>query len=130
MDYALIAREATRHHGVLLPELLAAAGVSARQRHLRVQRGEWRRLANGVMVLAAVPTTVEMLATAAIAQLPHGVLSHDTAGWAHGVEGVEESRSRGSTSRYEREPVVGLRGPRCTDLVWTRSTSLVDVDSR
>lgn len=91
MDHTRIARETIRHHGVLLPDVLAAAGVTARQQQWRVRTGEWRRLECGILVLAGVPETVGMLATAALARLPHGALSHDTAGWVHNVEVVDES---------------------------------------
>lgn len=90
MDHARIARGTSRHHGVLLPKVLDAAGVTARQRQGRVRSGEWRRLDNGILVLGGVAETVAMLATAAAAALPHGTLSHDTAGWVHGVEKVDE----------------------------------------
>lgn len=90
MDHRRVAEGAVRYHGVLHTDLLAAAGVSGYQRRREVRSGRWRLLPNGVPVLAGVPDSVAMLATGALVKLPHGVLSHDTAGWVYGVEGVDE----------------------------------------
>jgi len=89
MDPRRMAASAARHHGVLLPVLLDEQGVTARQRQYRVATGEWRRLPNGIHVVAAVPETFEMLATAALAALPGAALSHDAAGRLHDLDLVD-----------------------------------------
>jgi predicted transcriptional regulator of viral defense system len=69
-----------------LPDLLDREQVSAAQRRRRVQRGEWRRLDGGILVIAGVPETFEMLATAALARHPTAALSHQSALRIHGTE--------------------------------------------
>ena len=86
MDQLRLMRCATRDHGVLLPDVLDREGVSAKQRRHRVQTGEWRRLPCGMLVIAGVPETFEMLATAALAAVSGSVLGHHSAGRVHGVE--------------------------------------------
>jgi predicted transcriptional regulator of viral defense system len=71
---------------VLLPDLLDREQVSAAQRRRRVQRGEWRRLDGGILVIAGVPETFEMLATAALARHPTAALSHQSALRIYGTE--------------------------------------------
>lgn len=78
MDPRRIATSAAKHHGVLLPDLLDREEVTARQRRLRVASGEWRRLDCGILVVSAAPETFEMLATAALAAVPTGALSHQS----------------------------------------------------
>lgn len=86
MDPRRIATSAAKHHGVLLPDLLDREEVTARQRRLRVASGEWRRLDGGILVIAGVPETFEMLATAALARHPTAALSHQSALRIHGTE--------------------------------------------
>ena len=78
MDPRRIAASAAKHHGVLLPDLLDREEVTARQRRLRVASGEWRRLDCGILVVSAATETFEMLATAALAAVPTGALSHQS----------------------------------------------------
>jgi very-short-patch-repair endonuclease len=91
MDRHKLAASAVGHHGVLLPDLLDAEGVTARQRRLRVASGEWRRLDNGILVIAAAPETFEMRATAALAAIPQGALSHQSSIRMHGAENHERN---------------------------------------
>lgn len=86
MNSGRLTAAASRQHGVLLPDLLDREQVSAAQRRRRVQRGEWRRLDGGILVIAGVPETFEMLATAALARHPTAALSHQSALRIHGTE--------------------------------------------
>lgn len=140
MDHSRIARSAAQHHGVLLPDMLDAAGATARQRQSRVRAGEWRRLESGVLVLAGVPETTGMLATATLAKLPHAVLSHDTAGWVHHVEQVDErsihaiveagTTSRCSGTTVHRSPLQPVDVTRRLGFrVTTLERTLVDLGS-
>ncbi|MFN8052032.1 MAG: DUF559 domain-containing protein [Acidimicrobiales bacterium] len=79
MDERSVAASAAQHHGVLTPDSLDRHGVTARQRRLRVASGEWRRLDNGILVVAAAPETFAMRAIAALLALPTAALSHQTA---------------------------------------------------
>lgn len=103
MDLQRLHRHSARHHGVLLPDALDAAGVTAKQRRTRVRRGEWRTLPCGITVVAGVPETFEMLATAALAAVRGGVLGHQSAGIVHGLDLVSDAIHvcvpPGSTSR-------------------------------
>lgn len=86
-DIAGALRSASEHHGVLLPSVLAAAGITRRQCQYRVRQGEWKRLDSGIYVVAGTPESFEMHALAALAAVPHSVLSHRSAAnvWRFGV---------------------------------------------
>lgn len=86
-NVAAVLRSAAECHGVLLPAALAEAGVTPRQCQERARRGEWKRLASGIYVVAGHPESFEMHALAALAAVPHAVLSHRSAArfWKLGV---------------------------------------------
>ena len=86
MDQQWLARRSARAHGVLLPEVLDAAGISMKQRRARVQSGEWRLLPCGIAVVGGAPVTFEMSATAALAAVRGSVLCCQSAGTVHGVD--------------------------------------------
>ena len=88
-DTHRLAADAARHHGLLRAELLDRLGVSTRQRHLAVERGEWRRC-HGSLVIAGAPDTFELRASALLDARPSGVLSHQTSLRVHGTTTTDD----------------------------------------
>jgi very-short-patch-repair endonuclease len=75
LDDRRIGREAALHHGVFTAPFLASIGVNAAQARRRVRCGRWTRLHEGVFSIEGVPPTFALRATAALAAMPHAVLS-------------------------------------------------------
>lgn len=78
-----LAEVARLRHGVLTSDDLRRLGVSDRQLKRRLDSGALERLHGSVVAIAGSPRTWERAAVAALAAVPDGVLSHDSAGRVH-----------------------------------------------
>jgi hypothetical protein len=126
---------ARRQHGVITPSQCYEAGMTRQQVRTRVARGEWRREANGALVVGGTAGTWAQ--EAMIVTLGHRgglVLSHRAAAHLHGFDGFRdpppiEVVSRSSHVVAVRAGVVlhrsvALSVRDATKVRWIRTTNI------
>lgn len=90
MDERVVSNIAASRHGVFTIADLERAGMNRRQARRRIVTGRWRELHPGVYVVAGIPESFDMRATAALASHRAAVLSHCSAGRVLGIRDSDD----------------------------------------
>jgi len=110
-----VAALAASQHGAIGIRQAAEKGMSEKERRVRVARGQWLVVADGVMVVAGAPKTWRQQLMIAVLRTG-GVASHRAAAALHGFDGFPEREIEVSVERQRRVRSIDFRVHRVTQL--------------
>ena len=86
MDEAELLASVERTHGVVMPAVIEQVGLTPRQQRHRIERGIWRRMECGALVLVGVPETFWTRAFAIASVMPDAVIAGRSTARVHGID--------------------------------------------